>query len=83
MTDWLNLAKHAETDLFDLIEKLVLIESPTRDKAANDQLSEIGRELLEELGGTSQITRRRSSEITFPRPGHLKPTSHMDLSLVT
>jgi len=55
LTDWLNLAKNAESDLFDLIEKLVLIESPTRDKAANDQLSKIGRELLEGLGGTSQV----------------------------
>lgn len=55
LTDWMALAKSHETDLFDLIEKLVLIETPTRDKAANDHIGGIAVELLESLGGDVQV----------------------------
>ncbi|MDA1280320.1 MAG: M20 family metallopeptidase [Chloroflexi bacterium] len=51
MTDWLALAKSQETELFDLIEKLVMIETPTSDKAANDRISGITAELLASIGG--------------------------------
>jgi glutamate carboxypeptidase len=51
LTDWLALAKSHETELFDLIEKLVMIETPTSDKASNDKISAIAAELLGSLGG--------------------------------
>lgn len=51
MTDWLALAKSHETELFDLIEKLVLIETPTSNKAANDEISLIAADLLRSPGG--------------------------------
>jgi glutamate carboxypeptidase len=50
LTDWLALANSHETELFDLIERLVLIETPTSDKAANDKISSIAAELLRSLG---------------------------------
>lgn len=55
MADWLSLAKSHETELFDLIEKLVFVETPTSDKAANDHISSIVAELLRELGGDVTI----------------------------
>ncbi|MBC8453254.1 MAG: M20 family metallopeptidase, partial [Chloroflexi bacterium] len=45
------LAKSHETELFDLIEKLVLIETPTSNKAANDEISLIAADLLRSPGG--------------------------------
>ena len=50
LTDWLALSRAHETELFDLIEKLVLIETPTSDKPANDRISSLGAELLGSLG---------------------------------
>lgn len=55
MTDWLALSKKHETELFDLIEKLVMIETPTSDKAANDHISALAAELLESLGGNVTV----------------------------
>lgn len=49
LTDWLALARAHETALFDLIEKLVLIETPTYDKTANDRISSLVAELLGSL----------------------------------
>jgi glutamate carboxypeptidase len=37
--------------MFDLIEKLVIIETPTSDKPANDHISSIAAQLLRDLGG--------------------------------
>ena len=50
MTDWLALAKVRENELFDLIEKLVLIESPTHDKTANDRIASLVAEMVRSLG---------------------------------
>jgi glutamate carboxypeptidase len=50
LTDWLALAKSHETEMFELIEQLVLIESPTSDKPANDHISSITADLLRALG---------------------------------
>ncbi|MCX8278158.1 MAG: M20 family metallopeptidase [Dehalococcoidia bacterium] len=55
MTDWLFLAKSKESDLFELIEKLVLIETPTSDKPANDHISSIAADLLRSLGGDVKV----------------------------
>lgn len=55
LTDWLALAKSHKTDLFDLIEQLVLIETPTSDKASNDHVSGITADLLRSLGGNVEI----------------------------
>ena len=51
MTDWLSLAKTQESELFDLIKNLVMIETPTSDKPANDYISSIAAQLLRDLGG--------------------------------
>ena len=51
MTNWLSLAKSNNDNLFDLIEKLVSIETPTRDKAANDQISSFTANLMRSIGG--------------------------------
>ena len=51
MNEWLALARAQESELFDLIEKLVLIETPTSDKVANDRISALAAELLETLDG--------------------------------
>jgi glutamate carboxypeptidase len=50
LTDWLALAKSHETEIFDLIEQLVLIETPTSDKAANDHISSLTADMLRSLG---------------------------------
>jgi len=55
LTDWLALANSQKSDLFDLIEKLVLIETPTSDKAANDHIVSIAADLLRSLGGEVAI----------------------------
>lgn len=55
MTDLLALAKSKKTELFDLIEKLVLIESPSSDKPSNDRLTEMTATMLRELGGNVTI----------------------------
>lgn len=55
LTDWLALAKSHKTELFDLIEKLVLIETPTSDKAANDYISSIAADLMKSLGGDVKV----------------------------
>ena len=55
MTDWLSLAKSNESDLFELIEKLVLIETPTSDKAANDHIASVVADLLRSLGGDVKV----------------------------
>ena len=51
LTDWLSLAKTQESEMFDLIKKLVMIETPTSDKPANDHISSIAAHLLRDLGG--------------------------------
>ena len=51
MTDWLALAKSNTSYLFDLIEKLVSIETPTRDKAANDEISSFTANLMRSIEG--------------------------------
>ncbi len=51
MTDWLDLANSKKNELFELIEMLVRIETPTSDKAANDRISMIAADLLRSLGG--------------------------------
>ena len=51
LTDWLSLAKAHESEMFDLIKKLVMIETPTSDKPANDHISSIVAQLLRDLGG--------------------------------
>jgi len=51
LTDWLALAKSNTSYLFDLIEKLVSIESPTRDKAANDEISSFTANLMRSMEG--------------------------------
>jgi len=55
LTDLLALAKSKKTELFDLIEKLVLIESPSSDKPSNDRLTEMTATMLRELGGNVTI----------------------------
>jgi glutamate carboxypeptidase len=55
LTDWPALAKSHKTELFELIEKLVLIETPTNDKSANDHISSIAVELLKSLGGDVKV----------------------------
>ena len=55
MTDWLSLAKSNKDDLFELIEKLVLIETPTSDKASNDHIASIVADLLRSLGGDVKV----------------------------
>ena len=55
MTDFLALAKSHEPELFELIEQLVMIETPTSDKAANDHISSIAADLLGDLGGDVTI----------------------------
>ncbi|MBH66005.1 MAG: carboxypeptidase [Chloroflexi bacterium] len=55
MTDLLALAKSKKTELFDLIEKLVLIESPSSDKPSNDRLTEMTATMLREIGGNVTI----------------------------
>ena len=55
MTDWLALANSKKTELFDLIEKLVMIESPSNGKASNDQLAAMTAEMLRELDGEVTI----------------------------
>jgi glutamate carboxypeptidase len=54
MTDWMALAKSHETELFELIEQLVLIETPTNDKPSNDHISSIVADILRSLG--AQVT---------------------------
>lgn len=44
--------------MFDLIERLVLIETPTRDKSANDRASTYVAELVSALGGTVTVHRQ-------------------------
>ena len=55
LTDWLELAKSKKTELFDLIEQLVMIETPTSDKAANDRISIFAADLLKAIGGEVTI----------------------------
>tara|TARA_Y100001936_G_scaffold253369_1_gene317584 strand:+ start:2303 stop:3445 length:1143 start_codon:yes stop_codon:yes gene_type:complete len=55
LTDLLALAKSKKTELFDLIEKLVLIESPSSDKPSNDRLTEMTATMLREIGGNVTI----------------------------
>jgi glutamate carboxypeptidase len=55
LTDWLALAKTHESDMFELIEQLVLIESPTSDKPANDHISSIAADLLRTLGAEVKV----------------------------
>ena len=55
LTDWLALAKVRETEWFDLIEKLVLIETPTHDKAANDGIASLVAEMVRSLGAEVTI----------------------------
>jgi len=50
LTDFLALAKSHETEMFDLIKKLVMIETPTSDKAANDHISSLTADILRGLG---------------------------------
>ena len=58
MTDWLSLSQKYQAELFDLIERLVLIETPTRDKSANDRASTYVAELVSALGGTVTVHRQ-------------------------
>jgi len=51
LTDWLALANSQNTELFDLIEQLVMIETPTSDKLANDRISTVTADLLKSIGG--------------------------------
>ena len=71
LTDWLTLARSQESDLFDLIEKLVLIETPTSDKAANDNISSLAAELLSSLGGEVTIHPEKNfgDNVTADWPG--------------
>ncbi|MCH7984569.1 MAG: M20 family metallopeptidase [Chloroflexi bacterium] len=55
MNDFLALARAHETELFDLIEKLVLIETPTSDKAANDRISTLVADLVRSQGAEVTI----------------------------
>ncbi|MBG82426.1 MAG: M20 family metallopeptidase [SAR202 cluster bacterium] len=55
LTDWIGLANSKKSDLFELIERLVLIESPSSDKASNDQLSAMTADLLQCLGAEVKI----------------------------
>jgi glutamate carboxypeptidase len=55
LTDWLALANSHETELFDLIERLVMIETPTSDKAANDHISSVVADLLTSIGGVVKV----------------------------
>ncbi len=55
LTNWLALSKTHETELFDLIEQLVLIETPTSDKAANDRISLFVADLMKTLGAEVKI----------------------------
>ena len=87
MTDWLALAKSHKTELFDLIEKLVLIETPTSDKAANDNISSIAAEMLRSLGGEVAVHTQKEfgDHITADWPakgsasnGHALVVGHLD-----
>ena len=51
LTNWLSLAKAQESEMFDLIKKLVMIETPTSDKPANDHISLVAAQLLRDLDG--------------------------------
>ena len=55
LNDFLALARAHETELFDLIEKLVLIETPTSDKAANDRISTLVADLVRSQGAEVTI----------------------------
>ena len=72
MTNWLALAKSNNDNLFDLIEKLVSIETPTRDKAANDEISSFAANLMRSMGG--EVTVHSQTEfgdhiaINWPSP---------------
>ena len=55
LTDWLALAKSHEAEMFDLIEQLVMIETPTGDKNANDHISSLVAEMLRGLGAEVEI----------------------------
>jgi glutamate carboxypeptidase len=87
LTDWLSLAKSLESDLFELIEKLVLIESPTSDKASNDHISSIAADLLRSLGGEVKVhpQEKFGDHITADWPanngttsGHALVVGHLD-----
>ena len=58
MTDWLSLSQKYQAELFDLIKRLVLIETPTRDKSGNDRASTYVAELVSALGGTVTVHRQ-------------------------
>ena len=87
MTDWLALAKSHKTELFELIEKLVLIETPTSDKAANDNISVITADILRSLGAEVKIHPQKDfgDHITADWParngsneGHALVVGHLD-----
>jgi glutamate carboxypeptidase len=86
LTNWLQLAKDQKSDLFELIEKLVRIETPTSDKAANDHISSITADLLRGLGATVEIHPEKdygdhlTGEWTVPDStrGHALIVGHLD-----
>ncbi|MEX0761846.1 MAG: M20 family metallopeptidase [Dehalococcoidia bacterium] len=50
MTDYLGLARKYRAPLFELLERLVLIESPTLDKEANDRVGKVVADEFRALG---------------------------------
>lgn len=58
LTDWLTLAETRRDGLFDLLEQLVRIESPTSDKAGNDRASALVAGELAALGGRVTVDRQ-------------------------
>jgi glutamate carboxypeptidase len=80
LTDFLALAKSHESELFALIEQLVMIETPTSDKAANDHISSIAADLLRDLGGDVTIHSEKEfgDHITadWPAPGSNASRQH-------
>ncbi len=88
MNTWLPLASAHETELFDLIEKLVLIETPTSNKAANDRVSTLAAELLRSLGGDvtvhpqpiygDHVSARWTGDKSKPDKQHAFIVGHLD-----
>ncbi|MDA1256708.1 MAG: M20/M25/M40 family metallo-hydrolase, partial [Chloroflexi bacterium] len=71
----LRLTPDEATAMFGLLREMTLVESPTSDKAANDQLIGVVRNRFEELGATVEIDRQTEygDHLVARWPGMGKP----------
>jgi glutamate carboxypeptidase len=83
VTDWLALAGRYRDPLFELLEQLVRIESPTSDKAGNDRAVRLAAGKLASLGGAVSVNHQSGFgdhiAVTWPGNGaHGLVIGHVD-----